>query len=375
MKCQWRWAVFAVAVATTLSACSDGSNTLTGVNSVSDTASDSVNAGNGFTLAADNPINFPIAGALPLPDATDEIGAVVPVNASNDGVLGSEPLNDAPASSGAQSINSAAQTDFFRPRTALTAVDRNAQFLTSLVASITNVITREFVSGSGAPVDFSDDTFEISKRIADKTSCDTGYVESSFEMNGTQVLDGSVIFNDCGSLGYTLNGDVVMGTQDRDNGTLLLIDLRSVSATYNDSSSVFNGELAIEFTGESFRLVSDVIDLNIDGERSQLTSIDLTGLNAANGSRTLSGVTTIQNVDSEESVEYTFADVSVLNGSRVPSSGTSTLIHTDESRIEFDFDTGDPDTFMYTITQSDVDEFTTTFLEAWENVGFRVPLP
>lgn len=373
MTIQPRVPVLALAAAITLSACGDGSAPITGENSVISTTSVPVIGTGGMDLTAVNQQNFPLAGALPLQELTPEIGAATPEESDTNAVLGVEPIIEEPTPLGAPTISVAARSDFFNPPTALAIADRNGQFLLSLTLAISSPVVNEFVAVTQTDGIFSDDTLEISKRIADKSRCDDGTIESSFDMNGTQIIDGSVVFNNCISFGYTLNGEVVMASEASNGVDNLRVGLRSLSAVLNNSTTVLGGELTIAFAGEAFRMSSELIEISENGDLNSFREVDLLGLSAANGARNLTGTATFQDNDSDEAVEYTFTDVSVVNGLEVPSSGTTILAHVDGSSVEFDFETGDPQTFMYTVIQSD--NFTTTFLEEWENIGFRVPLP
>lgn len=354
-----------------MSACGEGSDPITGENSVVNGTSIPVIGSSGTDITAINQANFPLEGALPLPGSMPDLGAALP---ESEGALGAE-VSDVDASNptGAPSTNAAAQTDFFSPLTALRDTDNNGQLLMSLTVAITSVVLNEYTSAIQAEGPFSDDTLNISKRLADKTSCSAGSVESTFNMNGTTITEGTVTFSDCASFGYTLNGDVVMASDTDNISENVRVALRSVSASYNDSSSVFDGELSVVFNGDTFQVSSDLLELSVNGAREGFTALDVTGVLAANGARTLTGSTTFEDQGSNAFVEYAFTDVSVFNSATTPNSGTHSLAHSDGSRIDFDFETGDPATFMYTVTQSD--GFSTTFLEEWANVGFRVPLP
>jgi len=376
MTFQPRMAVLAVAVLSVLTACGEGSDPITGENSVISTTSIPVIGPDGTNVTAVNQQNFPLAGALPLASETPEVGAAVPENSnsgnSNTGaVLASEEAVEAPEAAAVPTGNPAAQSDFFVASNALANVDTEGQVLLSMINAITTIVVSEYQSVMPTNQTFSDDTLQISRRIGEKISCDQGQVDSSFDMNGTDIVDGSVVFSDCGSNGYVLNGDVALASVSITSSDSVLVGLRSVSVAFNDSATFFDGVLNVVFTGDSFRVTSDLIESNTNGSLDRFTSVDLSGVNTSGVARTLSGTTTFTDTVTGDIIDYTFTDVSVTDGENVPTSGSTSLEHADGSSIDFDFETGDLTTFTYTVTQTDASSV--TVLEQWSNVGFRVP--
>ncbi len=359
MAFQPRLAMIAISTAAILSACGDGSGPITGENSVITSTSIPVIGPDGSNITAVNQQNFPLAGALPLPGNNPILGAALPEDTG------------AENATGAPSTSAAAQTDFFHPLNALSQTDINGSLLISLIASISDVVANEYAAVTTVNTASTNDTLQISNRMANKVSCDEGSVESSFDMNGTAINAGSVVFSGCGSLGYVLNGDIVLASDNSGNAENVRVGLRSVTAWFNDSTFVFNGTVDIEFRGEEFTVTSDNVELAVNGDIDAFSMVNVTGQMSTNGARTLTGSTRFNDQDSDEYVDYSFTDVSVFNNANIPSSGTTTLMHSDRSRIDFNFETGDPATFTYSVTQSDGSIM--TLLESWENVDFRVP--
>lgn len=366
-----RSAALSALVTALLVGCGDEGAEINGENSVIVDSSLPVTGANGEDLTAINQDNFPIMYAPVEPEvmAEPEPAAALPLEVTpNDLVNGELTLDWA---------------DFIGVNMA------------STFASIASTVLAEYELGSGNQI-FLDDTVEISKRIANKTGCGTGALNSDLTFNGNAISAGTLTYVACETTDATLYGEIVFTTvpaDDDDMADAISMNLVNLFVESDTFYPEYNGTLTLMFIGDEIELRTDEVSVVYDGVEAVevqtdagnqtvnelvvveevWSEVELTGRLSDGGERRLSGTARMSNPVSTYSVLVELDNVVVAAGDTIPSGGKQTLTHTDNSRLNFDYDQSTDEVLMYTRTSPA--RVTTSESMLWADVLTRVPLP
>jgi len=258
--------------------------------------------------------------------------------------------------------------DFYQPETALALSDPLGVQMGSLLESIGGLVIGEYELASGAVV-FSDGTLEISKRLAQ--GCDSGEIESSLNLNGTSITDGSIEFSQCERAGSVITGLVSFATTNVGSVEVLEVNFNPVVAELSTGEVTLTGLINLEFVGDEVVLTSDNLSM-IDSTTSlRWDDVAVTGRVAEDGERSLSGATTLVNNTATSAINFTFADVVVPGNDDFPASGVQSQEHTDGSRVDISYGVNGLGTFNLDITGSNGSN--ASFVSNNEEVDTEVP--
>lgn len=346
-----------------------GDDPITGENSLVKELLTPVFDADGNNLTAINQTNFPLPPAEPtvsaaLPD-TDALGGDTD---EDDNDSGDE---EAPATGG---LGNGAELDrdnyYDDDSTVVAATDPLGVRMGGLLLAVGGTVAEAYAHASGSTV-FSDGTESITKRIAEKSACDSGTIDADFVMNGAALNNGSLEYADCSYNGTLLNGLMIFSTLSAADPGTIVVEIISVSAVLPEGEVQLSGSLAMAFNGNAFAVLSENISTSGADFEHTWEATNLTGGLILGGERELSGSTRMVDVGQGGSIDLTFSSVSAVAGSAYPNFGTQTHEHSDGSSVQFDYDAGDATMFDMTVTRQDGS--TSTYSRDWSTVQTRIP--
>lgn len=346
-----------------------GDDPITGENSLVKELLTPVYDADGNNLTAINQTNFPLPPAEPtvsaaLPD-TNALGGDTDSDSDND----SDP--DAPETGG---LGNAADLDrdnyYDDDSTVVATTDPLGVRMGSLLHAVGGTVAEAYAHASGSTV-FSDGTEAITKRIAEKSACDSGTIDADFVMNGAALNNGSLEYADCSYNGTLLNGLMIFSTPNAAASDTIVVEIISVSAVLAEGEVQLSGSLAMAFNGNAFAVLSENVTTSGADFEHRWEATNLTGGLILGGERELSGRTRLVDVTQGGTIDLSFSSVAAVTGSDYPNFGTQTHEHSDGSRVQFDYDAGDATMFDITVTRQDGS--TSTYSRDWSSVQTRIP--
>ena len=349
MNLQPRIACLALAIASTMVACSDDNPpVITGENTLVGNASFPILDNNGTDLTAVNQDNFPLPTELaPGAASGEESGPALGTGSSGD-----ESVTDGadPELGAAIEDITDTTTNFFQLDTAIPDADSLGVTLAALLDSIGSLVIGEYELATGDVV-FSDDTVNIAKRIA--AGCDFGELESSLNLNGTTITNGRIEFIECTRSGNQLDGVISLETESTPVCDMLNVDFERVIARLDSGEVTLTGLVVLQFNGDEVTLVSDSLNWFTSDALLRWEGAELTGRITEDGQRSLSGFATLVDDLANSDMLFTFAEVSVPGAVNFPATGSQSQVHSDGSMLEIFYGQSGAGTFDYTVTQSD----------------------
>ena len=394
MTFQPRIALLALAIATTLAACSeDNPPVITGENTLVNNASFSVLDTNGDDLTAVNQDNFPLPNELPISSVSNGSGvtqgpvlggassatdADVDPDADPDADPDVDPDADPDADSqpdlgAATEEVSQPSSDFFQLDGAIEYADQVGVEVAPVLESIASLVVGEYEIASGSVV-FSDAITEIAKRLT--PGCDSGTLESALNLNGTTITDGTIEFTACERANAVVDGVLQFETVETAGVESLEITFDRTTVTNDNAEVLLIGLMSLEFVGDEVRLTSENFTMQDELSRRHWERVTVAGRVSSVGSRHLRGVATrVDDVDNTE-VKYTFSDVDVAPADDFPNAGSQLMEHTDGSSLEIEYGPGGGDgnnSFTYQVVPSNSPTALNLGIGSEGDVRTRVP--
>lgn len=346
-----------------------GDDPITGENSLVKELLTPVFDADGNNLTAINQTNFPLPPAEPtvsaaLPD-TDALGGD---SGEDDGDSGDA---EAPATGGLANGAELDRDNYYDDdSTVVATTDPLGVRMGGLLLAVGGTVAEAYAHASGSTV-FSDGTESITKRIAEKSACDSGTIDADFVMNGAALNNGSLEYADCSYNGTLLNGLMIFSTLSVADQDTIVVEIVSVSAVLPEGEVLLTGSLAMAFNGNAFAVLSENISTSGADFEHTWEATNLTGGLILGGERVLSGSTRMVDAGQGGSIDLTFSSVSAVAGSAYPNFGTQTHEHSDGSSVQFDYDAGDATVFDMTVTRQDGSS--STYSRDWSTVQTRIP--
>lgn len=219
-------------------------------------------------------------------------------------------------------------------------------FANGLGTTISRIFTFGFGGADGLPS--TNETFE----------CDTGSVTSYTETDDAtgQPTGGGLDYNDCVQDGISASGSLSFsGVQGDENGTSTLTmtfseftvndngEVASIDGTINITISVVDGVQNFTVSGPSLDLMDSQGALSFNNYSMTIN------LSTATGEQSLSAMASI--TDESGTIELNVDPAFVIGGEFLyPATGEISMVHSDGSSLLINADSGDPETFLYTIS-------------------------
>ena len=362
MTLQPRTTLLAATIATTLVACSEDSPPeITGENTLINSPSFAVLDANGSDLTAVNQTNFPLpneqsstASTVQAEAPAANVSSLGTSEADSESVANSEPASETgaePDIGAAIDAGVGSTEDFFQSETAIEVSDRLGVITGSLLDSVGGVLISEYEIATGAVV-FSDDTVEITKRLAQ--GCDLGDVEASLNLNGTTITDGTVEFSRCGRAGATLSGLISLETTNVQGVERLELEFQNFTAEIASEAFTLTGLVELEFMGDEVTLTSVELNMVDDTAQQRWRNTLVVASVSDSGFRSMGGETTLVNDTDGSEISVRLSQIEVRPDRSFPNSGRQTLRHNDGSQVQFLYaPDGEEGTFQTLVIGSD----------------------
>jgi len=346
MNFQPRTVVMAVALASTLVACSeDGDFEPTGERTLITGTTIPLIGPQGTDLTAVNEVNFP--------QPIEVIGGF------SSGAGGGTDPNGQPTT-----VPNAPGTYFLGVGAFGVAEQYTAEtgFMVDLVSTI--VAPEYFAEGGSAA--YNDDTLNIIKRISDRAlNCGSGSAVSLAVENGS-ITQGSVIIDGCEILGATTSGEIELSTTN----DVLRIEFKEFETDpfYLNQYS-FNGVVSVTPVGEELRIADEGLTYMRGPNEHSWANTDLIAQITSTGDRVLNGTTTL-NLPNGKSVSYGASNIQVPAGTETAASGSAELRANDGTSTSITFRNGQDISYIVRRGGTIEDQ---SFETNWETANTYVP--
>jgi len=205
--------------------------------------------------------------------------------------------------------------------------------------------------------DTPDDDDPTDDLVEDDTAaaeCDSGSISTSVETDANDNPESaSIVFNDCVISGQTTTGSLAISTSSLDGPEIVTIEIADFATSGPEGDSSVDGVITLITQGESSLLVDSTLLTLTAGDETVVfsdLSFDASADDIA-GTVTIGGQTTIAS-SSDGSIELLLDPAFSGPEDGNPAIGVLTLTHEDGSSLVIDANTGDPDTFAFTINDN-----------------------
>jgi len=205
--------------------------------------------------------------------------------------------------------------------------------------------------------DTPDDDDPTDDLVEDDTAaaeCDSGSISTSVETDANDNPESaSIVFNDCVASGQTTTGSLAISTSSLDGPEIVTIEIADFATSGPEGDSSVDGVITLIAQGESSFLVDSTL-LTLTADDETVTFSDLSfdaSADAIAGTVTIGGQTSIAS-SSDGAIDLSLDPAFSGPEDGNPAIGVLTLTHEDGSSLVIDANTGDPDTFAFTINDN-----------------------
>jgi len=200
--------------------------------------------------------------------------------------------------------------------------------------------------------------------------CDSGTVSSSFVLDQSDNLESaSIVFNNCVIAGQTSTGTMTFTTSSSGNTETINITFDDFASSGPDGNSLIDGGLSMTMNGEASSSISGTqLTMVADGETTVFSDFGLYVSDSA-GNASVGGQATIaSSVDG--TIQFSIDPALSGPSDGYPVIGTLSMVHSDGSALSINANTGNAETYNYSITNNGS---TTTGTGNWADEDLAIP--
>lgn len=227
-------------------------------------------------------------------------------------------------------------------------------FASTLGGGLSSVAERAIDSSTRAFSSAAVDDNPASGVFNDETSvesCDSGSISYSVATDANNELtNASIVFNNCVVGGQTSTGTMSFSSSSSSNSETLNVSFSDFATRGPEGDSSIDGDVSMEF-GEngSGSISGSQLTLVTDGETTTFSNFGLHGaLNDTTGESSVSGQAVIAS-STDGTIQFNIDPALTGPADGNPTVGQLSLMHSDGSSLTIDANTGNPDTYSYTI--------------------------
>ena len=202
--------------------------------------------------------------------------------------------------------------------------------------------------------------------------CDSGSISSSFNSDASgEVGVSSIVFNNCTFDGQTSTGSISIQSSASGNSENLVLEFADFGSTGPQGDSFIDGDINVAISDDLSSSISGTqLTMTADGETTVFSNFELTtASDDVSGNSTVGGMATIAST-TDGTIEFSLIPAFSGPADGFPTVGTLNLSHSDGSFLIIDANTGDPDTYSYTVSG---DGSVTSGEGRWDEEGFDIP--
>ena len=208
----------------------------------------------------------------------------------------------------------------------------------------------------------------------DETSvepCDSGSISYSVATDANDELgNASIVFNNCVEDGQTTTGTMSFSSSSSGSSESLNVSFGDFATSGPEGDSSIDGNVSMEF-GEngSGSISGSQLTLVADGETTTFSNFGLDGtLNDTTNEMSVTGQAVIAS-STDGTIQFNIDPALTGPADGNPTVGQLSLIHSDGSSLTIDANTGNPDTYSYTIFGNGS---TSSGVGNWENEDITI---
>ena len=249
------------------------------------------------------------------------------------------------------------------------------RFARDMGFNLSSVVTKAFESTSSGLSNAAANDDPTSGIYNDDTSveqCDSGSVSSSVGTNANNELENaSIVFNNCVIDGQTTSGSMSFSATMPGNSDVLVIEFAEFGSTGPQGDSFIDGGLTMSINDDLSSSVSgSELTLIADGDSTVFSDFAInTEFGSDDNTASFDGQGTItSSVDGSVEISISPAFSGPADGN--PTRGVLTMVHEDGSSLTINANTGNPDTYAYTVNGDGV---VTSGVGRWDDESFETP--